>query len=233
MIAWKNWSRHARQGGNSARPCRSPLAAATDEPRQAGRNLCPPAGRQSCTDHRTLEYSSPFQLLIAVLLSAQATDVSVNKATRRLFADAPTPAAMAALGRSGWPTTSRPSASFVPRRRTPSPPATSFVTAWRRGATLREALEALPGVAARLQTSCSTPPSANRRSPSIRTSSAFPTAPGWRRKDPACGRAEAAENGSGEQYWRDAHHWLILHGGTALPAATANSPTSLSTATAV
>jgi len=45
-----------------------------------------------------LEYGSPFQLLIAVLLSAQATDVSVNKATRRLFADAPTPAMMAALG---------------------------------------------------------------------------------------------------------------------------------------
>lgn len=45
-----------------------------------------------------LEYGSPFQLLVAVVLSAQATDRSVNLATRRLFEDAPTPQAMAALG---------------------------------------------------------------------------------------------------------------------------------------
>lgn len=45
-----------------------------------------------------LEYRTPFELLIAVLLSAQATDVSVNKATRPLYAVANTPAAMLALG---------------------------------------------------------------------------------------------------------------------------------------
>ena len=45
-----------------------------------------------------LEYSSVFELLAAVLLSAQATDVSVNKATRRLFALAPSPQAMLELG---------------------------------------------------------------------------------------------------------------------------------------
>jgi endonuclease III len=45
-----------------------------------------------------LQYSSVFELLAAVLLSAQATDASVNKATRQLFASAPTPAAMLALG---------------------------------------------------------------------------------------------------------------------------------------
>ena len=45
-----------------------------------------------------LEYASPFQLLIAVILSAQATDVGVNKATTKLFPVAPTPAAMLALG---------------------------------------------------------------------------------------------------------------------------------------
>lgn len=48
-----------------------------------------------------LEYSSPFELLIAVLLSAQATDVGVNKATRPLFAVAKSPAAMLALGVDG------------------------------------------------------------------------------------------------------------------------------------
>ncbi|MGO3346069.1 MAG: endonuclease III [Marinomonas sp.] len=48
-----------------------------------------------------LEYNSPFELLIAVLFSAQATDVSVNKATRKLFPVANTPEAMLALGVDG------------------------------------------------------------------------------------------------------------------------------------
>jgi endonuclease-3 len=48
-----------------------------------------------------LDYSSPFTLVVAVALSAQATDVSVNKATRGLFAVADTPAKMAALGVDG------------------------------------------------------------------------------------------------------------------------------------
>jgi endonuclease-3 len=48
-----------------------------------------------------LEYTSPFELLIAVILSAQATDVSVNKATRRLYLVANTPAALLALGVEG------------------------------------------------------------------------------------------------------------------------------------
>ena len=48
-----------------------------------------------------LRYRTPFELLVAVMLSAQATDISVNKATGKLFADAPTPAAMLALGESG------------------------------------------------------------------------------------------------------------------------------------
>ena len=48
-----------------------------------------------------LHYASPFQLLIAVILSAQATDVGVNKATAKLFPMAPTPDAMLALGEEG------------------------------------------------------------------------------------------------------------------------------------
>jgi endonuclease III len=48
-----------------------------------------------------LEYATPFQLLVAVILSAQATDKGVNLATRRLFRDAPTAAAIAALGEAG------------------------------------------------------------------------------------------------------------------------------------
>jgi endonuclease-3 len=48
-----------------------------------------------------LEYTTPFELLVAVVLSAQATDVGVNKATRKLFAVANTPAAMLGLGQAG------------------------------------------------------------------------------------------------------------------------------------
>ncbi len=48
-----------------------------------------------------LRYSSPFELLIAVILSAQATDKSVNKATQRLFAKATTPDALLRLGEDG------------------------------------------------------------------------------------------------------------------------------------
>ena len=48
-----------------------------------------------------LHYASPFELLVAVMLSAQATDVSVNKATRLLYARANTPASMLALGETG------------------------------------------------------------------------------------------------------------------------------------
>jgi endonuclease III len=48
-----------------------------------------------------LEYTTPFELLIAVILSAQATDVSVNKAMRKLFPDANTPAQIYALGVDG------------------------------------------------------------------------------------------------------------------------------------
>ncbi|MDH5371137.1 MAG: endonuclease III, partial [Gammaproteobacteria bacterium] len=48
-----------------------------------------------------LNYSSPFELLIAVILSAQSTDKGVNKATEALFKKAPTPEKMAALKESG------------------------------------------------------------------------------------------------------------------------------------
>ena len=48
-----------------------------------------------------LEYATPFQLLVAVVLSAQATDKGVNRATRSLFRDHPTPQAIAALGAEG------------------------------------------------------------------------------------------------------------------------------------
>ena len=58
--------------------------------------------RQTIEEPRTeLEFQDPFTLVVAVALSAQATDKSVNKATRTLFAVADTPAKMLALGEEG------------------------------------------------------------------------------------------------------------------------------------
>ena len=58
---------------------------------------------QSLNPHPTteLEHESPFELLISVMLSAQATDVSVNKAMRRMYPVANTPAKVLALGEEG------------------------------------------------------------------------------------------------------------------------------------
>ena len=65
-----------------------------------------------------LEYTSVFELLTAVLLSAQATDVGVNKATRKLFPVANTPQAILDLGSMAWRVTSRPSDCTKARRAT-------------------------------------------------------------------------------------------------------------------
>ncbi len=62
-----------------------------------------------------LEYTTVFELLAAVLLSAQATDVGVNKATRRLFPVAGTPRPSSTWDWKGWRATSRPSASTAAR----------------------------------------------------------------------------------------------------------------------
>lgn len=68
-----------------------------------------------------LDHSDPFTLLIAVLLSAQSTDVGVNKATAKLFAAADTPAAILALGEEECVSISAPSTTSTTRRRTSSP----------------------------------------------------------------------------------------------------------------
>ncbi len=65
-----------------------------------------------------LDYGNDYQLLVAVVLSAQATDAGVNKATRKLFAEVTTPAQMVALGEEALRATSRPSACSIPRPRT-------------------------------------------------------------------------------------------------------------------
>jgi endonuclease III len=94
-----------------------------------------------------LEYASPYQLLVAVILSAQATDKSVNAATKALFALAPTPAAMLSLGLAGLKRHVRRIGLYNSKARHIM--AASRLLLERHGGEVpadRDALEALPGV---------------------------------------------------------------------------------------
>ena len=94
-----------------------------------------------------LRFHDPFTLLVAVALSAQATDVSVNKATIGLFADAPNPAAMVALGVEGVAAHIRTIGLWQGKAR--NVVALSQLLLDRHGGQVphdRAALEALPGV---------------------------------------------------------------------------------------
>ena len=160
-----------------------------------------------------LEYGSPFQLLIAVLLSAQATDVSVNKATRRLFADAPTPDAMAALGEERLADYIKTIGLF--RTKAKNAIATCNILLSQHGGEVprsREALEALPGVGRKtanvvLNTAFGQPTIAVDTH-IFRVSNRTGLAPG---KTPLAVELKLLKTVP-EQYRRDAHHWLILHG---------------------
>ncbi len=94
-----------------------------------------------------LEWKNPYTLLVAVALSAQATDAGVNKATRRLFAEADTPAAMLALGEAGLKDRIKTIGLFNTKAKNVIAAAQMLVDA-HGGAVPddRAALEALPGV---------------------------------------------------------------------------------------
>ncbi|MDE2575468.1 MAG: endonuclease III [Rhodospirillales bacterium] len=94
-----------------------------------------------------LHYTTPFTLLVAVVLSAQATDASVNKVTPGLFAAAPDPAAMAALGEAGVAAHIRTIGLWSAKARNVAALARLLVE--RHGGQVpgdRASLEALPGV---------------------------------------------------------------------------------------
>jgi len=160
-----------------------------------------------------LEYGSPFQLLIAVLLSAQATDVSVNKATKRLFADAPTPAAMAALGEERLADYIKTIGLY--RTKAKNAIATCNILLAQHGGEVprtREALEALPGVGRKtanvvLNTAFGEPTIAVDTH-IFRVANRTGLAPG---KTPLAVELKLLK-AVPAAYRRDAHHWLILHG---------------------
>ncbi len=94
-----------------------------------------------------LEYRDPYTLLVAVVLSAQATDAGVNKATRGLFAEADTPAKMVALGEAGIARHIRTIGLWQGKAKNVAALSAALID--KHGGTVpqdRAALEALPGV---------------------------------------------------------------------------------------
>lgn len=160
-----------------------------------------------------LEYSTPFELLVAVILSAQATDRSVNAATRRLFPVARTPQAMLALGVDGLARYIRTIGLWNAKARNLI--ATCRILVEQHGGEVprqREALEALSGV--------------GRKTANVVLNTAFgePTIAvdthifrvanrtGLARGRTPLAVEKALLKFTPEEFRRDAHHWLILHG---------------------
>jgi endonuclease III len=160
-----------------------------------------------------LEYTTVFELLAAVLLSAQATDVSVNKATRRLFPIANTPAGILALGLARLEGSIKTIGLYRSKARHLMQTC-EILIAKHAGKVprTREALEALPGVGrktANVVLNVAFGEAAMAVDTHIfRVSNRTGLAPG---KTPL-----AVELGLMRrvpaQYLVDAHHWLILHG---------------------
>ena len=160
-----------------------------------------------------LKYTSVFELLAAVLLSAQATDVSVNKATRELFALAPTPQTMLALGVDRVTELIRTIGLFRTKARNLI--ATCRILTEQHGGEVprsREALQALPGVGRKtanvvLNVAFGQPTMAVDTHV-FRVANRSGLAPG---RDPLAVELQLLRRVP-PAYAVDAHHWLILHG---------------------
>ena len=160
-----------------------------------------------------LEYTSVFELLAAVLLSAQATDVGVNKATRRLFLVANTPAKIVALGLDALTEHIRTIGLF--RNKAKNLLETSRILVEQHGSRVprtREALEALPGVGRKtanvvLNVAFGEPTMAVDTH-LFRLGNRTGLAPG---ATPLAVEQKLLDRIPAE-FLVDAHHWLILHG---------------------
>ena len=160
-----------------------------------------------------LTYTSPFELLIAVMLSAQATDVSVNKATAVLYKKANTPAKLLKLGEEKLADTIKTIGLY--RTKAKNVIATCKLLIERHGGAVpaeREALEALPGVGRKtanvvLNTAFGQPTMAVDTH-IFRVSNRTGLAPG---KDVLAVEMKLLKNVP-QEFMMDAHHWLILHG---------------------
>ncbi len=160
-----------------------------------------------------LEYTTPFELLIAVILSAQATDVSVNKATRKLYPVANTPATMYALGVEGLEDYIRTIGLY--RTKAKNVIETCRILLEQHGGEVprsREALQALPGVGRKtanvvLNTAFGEPTIAVDTH-IFRVSNRTNIAPGKNVDEVERKLLKLVP----AEFRHDAHHWLILHG---------------------
>ena len=160
-----------------------------------------------------LDYTTPFELLVAVVLSAQATDVGVNKATRKLYPVANTPAAILALGEDALKGYINTIGLF--NAKAANVIALCRLLLERHGGEVprtREALEALPGVGRKtanvvLNTAFGEPTIAVDTH-IFRVSNRTGLAPG---KDVRTVEDKLVRLVP-DTFKRDAHHWLILHG---------------------
>jgi endonuclease-3 len=160
-----------------------------------------------------LEYASVFELLAAVLLSAQATDRGVNKATRELFARAPTPQKMLALGLPALEDAIKSIGLF--RTKAKNLLATCRILVDEHGGQVprtRDALEALPGVGRKTANVVLNvafgEPTVAVDTHVLRVANRTGLAAG---RTPAEVEARLLERVPGE-FLSHAHHWLILHG---------------------
>lgn len=160
-----------------------------------------------------LEYRNPFELLVAVLLSAQATDRSVNLATRKLFAAANTPAGILALGENAVCDFIRTIGLF--RSKAKHLIQTCRLLIERHGGevpTDRESLESLPGVGRKtanvvLNTAFGQPTIAVDTH-IFRLANRTGIAPGKTPLEVELRLTRLVP----EEFQQDAHHWMILHG---------------------
>lgn len=172
-----------------------------------------------------LEYGSPFELLIAVILSAQATDKSVNVATRKLFPVANTPKAIYALGLDGLVPFVRTIGLYNAKAKNIIE--TCRILLAQHGGEVprdRTALEALPGVGRKtanvvLNTAFGEPTMAVDTH-IFRVANRTGLAPG---KTVLAVEKKLLKNVP-QEFLQDAHHWLILHGRYVCKARTPNCP---------
>ena len=172
-----------------------------------------------------LEYGSPFELLIAVILSAQATDKSVNVATRKLFPVANTPKAIYALGLDGLVPFVRTIGLYNSKAKNIIE--TCRILLEQHGGEVprdRTALEALPGVGRKtanvvLNTAFGEPTMAVDTH-IFRVANRTGLAPG---KTVLAVEKKLLKNVP-QEFLQDAHHWLILHGRYVCKARTPNCP---------
>jgi endonuclease-3 len=160
-----------------------------------------------------LEYTTPFELLVAVILSAQATDKSVNLATRKLFKAANTPQAILALGVEGLGEYVRSIGLYQGKAR--NIVATCRILLEQHGGRVpedRASLEALPGVGRKtanviLNTAFGQPTLAVDTHV-FRVANRTGLAPGKTVREVEDRLLRVVP----QEFLRDAHHWLILHG---------------------